>query len=379
MKIIDSGVIFRNPLPGHRVINSIYPNIHILPDGEWLCVLRICSALYSPDGILEIFRSKDQGKTWDRQGPFIDRSGDSARFSEVDGIVTGMKDGSLIMRISRWDMTDPGKFAFNEESGGLLPFHIAWMRSTDNGRSWSAPVEISTKSQFGDTIEPAPMGGIIELADGSWFHCFETWKTYYDDGPYNLQSFGLFSRDGGQTWSEKVEVANGSDTDRSYSHGVPIQLKDGRLLVVYWAAEPRLQSYYDLHTVVSTDATGQSWCDPKPTGIPAQTSCAAQLGGDRLIVIYSHRENTDQPGIKIAASTDFGDTWNLDEPLVVWDAYGKEALGVARTDTYPASHDAIAYGAPRLTRIDVDHAVATYWCTQGADTHCRWATVGWAG
>ena len=377
MQLIDSGVIFRNPLPGHRVINCIYPNIHVLPDGEWLCVLLVDSALYSPDGVLEVFRSRDRGRTWVRQGPCIDPGDDATHYSEGDGVITGLRDGTLVMRMSRLDMSDPDKLAFNEKTGGHLPVDVGWLQSADSGRTWSAPVQIPLRPAFDNGIEPVPMGGIIELADGSWFLSAETWKSYDNDGPHNLNSYGLFSRDRGQTWGERVEIANGAATERSYSHGVPVQLRDGRILVVYWAAEPQLQSYYDLHTVVSADTTGRAWGAPKPTGIPAQTSCAVQLGGDRLLIIYSHRDNTDQPGVKIAASADGGDTWEYAQPLVVWDAYGKEAIGVARTDTYPSSHDAIAYGAPRLTPIDDDHAVAAFWCTQGADTHCRWAVIRW--
>jgi len=74
-------------------------------------------------------------------------------------------------------------------------------------------------------------------------------------------------------------------------------------------------------------------------------------------------------------SRDGGKTFDLSEPLVVWDAYGKESLGVARSSTYPSSHDSIAYGAPKIVRLDRDHAIASYWCTQGADTHCRWCLV----
>ena len=62
-------------------------------------------------------------------------------------------------------------------------------------------------------------------------------------------------------------------------------------------------------------------------------------------------------------------------PSLLWDAYGRESLRVARTATYPSSHDAIAYGAPKIIRLDGDHAMASFWCTQGADTHCRWCKI----
>ena len=74
-------------------------------------------------------------------------------------------------------------------------------------------------------------------------------------------------------------------------------------------------------------------------------------------------------------SEDAGDSFDLGRPLVVWDAYGKEALGVPRTDKYPGAHDAIAYGAPRIFRLSDCEALAIFWCTQGADTHCRWCRI----
>ena len=99
MEIVDSGVIFRNPLPGHRVINAIYPMIYPLPGGELLCALRVCSALYSRDGEVELFRSSDGGRTWERQGPVRDRSADVALYSDFSGTLTGLRDGALLLRL----------------------------------------------------------------------------------------------------------------------------------------------------------------------------------------------------------------------------------------------------------------------------------------
>jgi hypothetical protein len=123
--------------------------------------------------------------------------------------------------------------------------------------------------------------------------------------------------------------------------------------------------------VISSDATGSEWGEPQATGIPGQTSCPVVIADGLMAAIYSHREGTDQPGIKIVLSQDSGKTWELDDPLVVWDAYGKEELGVPRTDSYPSSHDVIAYGAPLLTHLSDNELMASLWCTQGADTHIR--------
>ena len=70
-----------------------------------------------------------------------------------------------------------------------------------------------------------------------------------------------------------------------------------------------------------------------------------------------------------------GRYWDTSAPLVLWDAYGKEALGVPRTDRYPGAHDAIAYGAPQLATIGDSELLASFWCTQSSDTHARYVRI----
>ncbi len=373
LKIIDSGVIFRNPLPGHRVINAIYP--FILPlDGELLCVLRNGQALYSPDGILELFRSLD-GSTWERQGLVRSREDDTFHYNYLDAHLTLLRDRTLLMRLSRVCHNDPNNLLFNPETQGLLSFETCYLSSFDNGKTWSEPVVPELNNLFVPEHVPVSCGQIVELDDGSWFQAFETWKCYSDPGPFDLNTYGLISDDRGRTWRDRVSVANGSVCNLSYSHAQPIRLDDGRLFASVWAAESQLQEFHGLYAAVSLDDYGREWEDPRPLGIPGQTSCALDMGDNLLLIVYSHRDNTEQPGIKVVLSEDGGQNWFTDSPLLIWDAYGKEALGVARTDTYPSNHDAIAYGAPRIIKLDDRRAIASFWCTQAGDTHCRYSEI----
>ncbi len=375
LTIEESGVIFRNPLPGHRVINAFYPMVLPLLNNELICVVRLAAAIYAPGARLEIFRSADRGSTWQRQGLVRPAAEEPEYLGYSDAYLSQLSDGSLVLRAGRWNFSDPGALAFNQQTQGLLPIETCYFHSTDDGRTWSPPVVADFRGNFSPSQEPAPHGGAIELEDGSWFQVFETWKTYHDAGPFDLQFYGVFSNDQGRTWGDRVTVASGAPASRSYSHGIPMRLQDGRIMMSLWSAESQLQTSYDLHTVISTDPAAREWSEPRPTSIPGQTSCLAELSPGTLLCIYSHRENTDQPGIKVALSEDAGATWQLDSPLVVWDAYGKESLGVARSSTYPTSHDAIAYGAPKLTRLDERTAMASFWCSQGGDTHCRWCRI----
>jgi len=375
MKILDSGVIFRNPLPGHRVINAIFPNPCVLDEGEILCLARVGLAMYSVDGVLEFFRSIDGGQTWQREGPPIDTASDAVQFNYRVGDQTRLRDGSLLLKINRAPHPDPDVLYFNQQTGGTLATEACYLRSEDRGHIWSQPVTATLAEPFEPQHAPEASGRVIELEDGSWFQLYETWKHHDDGGPFDLNSYGMFSTDGGRTWGQRVPVAVGRDENRSYSHGMPTQLDDGRVYISLWAAESQLQESFDLYRVRSTDASCRRWTEPAALSIPGQSSASADMGGGRVLIIYSHRENTEQPGIKVVLSTDYGDTFDVSDPLVVWDAYGKESLGVSRTNTYPSSHDAIAYGAPRIVRLNEQHALAVFWCTQGADTHCRWCRI----
>lgn len=375
LAVVDKGIIFRNPLPGHRVLNAFYPEILCLSEREWLCVLRVGGALYSPDGALEIFRTNDAGSSWVGEGPVRPRGLDNAHYSESEGTFTRLRDGSLVLRMLRCDHSDPDMLAYNPATQGLIPVQTVFFRSADGGRSWSEPVVPDIRAHFAPGVEATPYGRVIELDDGGWFHTFETWKSYDNSGPFNLDIHGMFSRDGGRTWCDKVAVAVGAPEGRSYSHGLAVRRHDGRILLVAWTAAAQLQTSYDLHLVLASDRSGRSWDAPVPLGIPGQTSCPVELCPGRLVIVYSHREETEQPGIKAVLTEDDGRTWSLQAPAVLWDAYGKESLGVARSSTYPSSHDAIAYGAPKITRLDDATAIATFWCTQGGDTHCRWCRL----
>ena len=94
-----------------------------------------------------------------------------------------------------------------------------------------------------------------------------------------------------------------------------------------------------------------------------------------MAIIYCERNGSQVPGIKVVVCEDYGRRPDSESQAVVWDAYGKQALGAPRTDRYPSSHDVIAYGAPHLVRLGEDELMASFWCTQSADTHARFCRM----
>ncbi|MDP7396420.1 MAG: sialidase family protein [Lentisphaeria bacterium] len=370
LTVVDSGVMYRNPLPGHEAVAAIYPCILPLSEGELFASFRHGQAMCSRDGMIHLLRSVDGGKTWEHEGPLRDRDQDDKPYQYCFGLMTALRDGSILLCDQRADRSDPDRLYVHPEHGGSLPLDFFSMRSTDGGRHWSEPL-VANLPPLPEGLVAIASGPVLELADGRWMQLFETFNSYDNDQPFDVQTYVLFSSDEGRNWTDRTTVLDSHAEDRCYLHGHVVPLPDGRLYGLFWSGNIELSEFYDLYSVISSDATGSEWGEPQATGIPGQTSCPVVIADGLMAAIYSHREGTDQPGIKIVLSQDSGKTWELDDPLVVWDAYGKEELGVPRTDSYPSSHDVIAYGAPLLTHLSDNELMASLWCTQGADTHIR--------
>jgi len=221
LHIEDQGEIFRNPLPGHRVINSIFPDGGVLDTGEILVLVRVCLAMYSRDGELEIFRSTDGGGTWMRQGPILDTGADRVPYNYRIGCITQLRDGTLVLKMNRVPHEDANILLFSAETRGVLEGETSYLRSTDAGHSWSEPCPIELDEPFEARHVYEASGSMIELGDGTWFQAFETWKHHDDPELYDLNTYGMFSRDKGRTWRDRIPLAVGRDEGRSYSHGMP--------------------------------------------------------------------------------------------------------------------------------------------------------------
>lgn len=185
--------------------------------------------------------------------------------------------------------------------------------------------------------------------------------------------YGLFSTDEGRTWGDRVTIADGEADAVGYFHGRVVRLLDGRLFTLLWSRDERSGAFLPLHRVIS-DLEGERWSAPASTGLPGQTSWTVDLGGGRLVAAFTHREG-GIPGIHAALSTDLGATWDLERSVILWDATGRETVGVASVNDYPQSHDVIAFGKPMAIGTSDGEVLVSYWCTEHCVTQARWARL----
>jgi hypothetical protein len=369
LMILDSGVIYRNPDPGHRYIAALFPHPLELPGGEFICAYNRGSALYASDLDFFLARSSDGGRTWRDDGMIHQRSAADRHFSYHDPFVSRMRDGALVIGAFRADRSDPNQPMFNERTGGLLKIEPILLRSVDGGRTWSTPEPVALP----DGIVATPASAIVELLDGRWFWPFDQWKEFDDERPYQPRTLGFFSDDQGKTWGDMLAYADGAAAGKGFWHGKPIVLENGRLLTIYWAADMRGGANLPNYVCVS-DASARCWSNPEPTNLPGQTNAIVDLGGDWLCIVYTWRE-AEQPGIMAALSADGGRTWDVENQVRLWDATGRDRLGVESLDAYPRSHDTIAFGAPAALRVYNGDVYAAWWCLEAALVHTRWARL----
>jgi hypothetical protein len=368
LTIVDSGMIYRNPDPGHRHVSALFPHPLELPGGELICAYNRGSALYAADLTFFLARSPDGGRTWPDHSLIYDRASDERPYSYHDPFLSRMRDGALLIGAFRSDRSDPEQPMFNERTGGLRLVETIVLRSADDGRTWSTPEVVALPTG----IVATPAAAILELDEGRWFWPFDQWKAFDEEGPYQPRTLGFFSSDQGHVWGDVLAYADGA-AEKGFWHGKPIALEDGRLLTLYWAADIRSGANLANHICVG-DANARSWSDPTPTNLPGQTNAVVNLGCGRLCAVYTWREAA-QPGIMAALSEDGGRTWDLDNQARLWDASGRDRLGVESRDAYPRSHDTIAFGAPAAVRLADGDVYAAWWCMEAAIVHTRWARL----
>jgi hypothetical protein len=369
LELVDSGVISINPNPGYQFSFACHSHLAHLGPEELLCTFQRGQALYSVDSVCVQMRSTDGGETWVEERLIHDPAEDERPYSYHGPTLTHVAGGLLVLTMIRWNRSDPAHPLFNEVTGGILPADTLQFKSTDGGRTWSQPQVVSLPE--GMTITHS--SPVVVLEDGQWFQAYDQWHHYDEAGPYRPRTVGLFSSDDGQSWGEPVIFAEVDDTGIGHWHGRIIRLQDDRLFTLFWTAQLSPWADRPLHYCIGSP-DGRHWTNPEPTNIPGQTNWPVDFGNGRMVAIYTVRE-TQPPGFFATDSSDGGKSWDLDNQILVWDATGRDRIGVSAPDSYPRSHDTISYGAPTSIVLDNGDVFTTFWCTEMSVTHIRYARL----
>ena len=341
-----------------------FPDIVRLADGGLLTVFRQAPARpghgdpahrrdeklrhfhLDPESRIVAVRSGDDGASW--SVPVVIDTSDGSQDLNMP-VATQLRSGEVIVLNHRWDIGKSGEqiaalngsrflrpMPFSEPFGSELFDSIYMYRSSDVGHTWSGPEPV-TLPGFGFAAFVGKTA-IVELADGAWM--MPIYGTFQGEGVASYHV--LRSRDGGRSWGEPTAVARdphdsvgfyeppildlGGETLDSRVRGNDggVDLGGGRLLTMMRTEDT------DGHLFqASSSDGGWVWTGLRRSPIWGYPCHLLRLRSGRVLCSYGYRR--EPFGVRAVTSGDDGETWDMDNELVIRDDGLHHDLG------YPAS------------------------------------------
>ncbi len=356
MKSVASHIIYENPLPQLRAVNSAFPFLCQLKNGNILAAHQMGQAFESVDGTTFLSESTDGGVTWSKPWQAHDKSGETVPLND-NGKVIALPDGRLVMLGYQFFREDPDLPLGNPATGGLIRDEIYFCISEDNGRTWSERTPINCAwGQHAEASAP-----LTVLQDGSWatpITGFPKW-----DGTSSGRNCGRLLRtyDEGKTWNDgTVCSAFPGDTVTCYEQRL-CQLSDGTLIVIHWNEDMTTGQRLPNHITFSHD-NGKTFGAPVSTGIGGQASFIMALEGTRVLTLHAVRRDTDRPGIYACIADVAGDQWTLLEKCVVWEPNVPMTKNTKMAEIFSF----LKFGQPGAIRLSDGDILMSHWvCEEG--------------
>jgi sialidase-1 len=254
-----------------------WPSIAQSPNGDLLAVFSGSRAGHvSNDGIIQMVRSSDSGKTWSGPVTVFD--------TPIDD-----RDSGIIQ-------TDDGTMLVSWFTG---PYGTQWqghwtIRSTDNGYTWDKPVRTEVTTPHGPT----------QLSDGRILfigqrpHCSHT-----DNFDVGIQQ----SVDDGLSWQTLCTFPVPA-SDLHYDECHVVECASGKLVIVF-------RSEFDPRHMLQSESTdsGATWSPVRQTRVHGYPPHVIRLQNDWLLAVYGKR--WEPFGQYACVSKDEGVTWDVENEI----------------------------------------------------------------
>ena len=305
------------------------------------------------------------------------------------------------------------------------------VRSTDNGRSWSAPTPLHTPDPEAEleseSFKPLKLRDGTLIATGYVFVRPDMLTPIVDAETLSvlpMRNKISVSNDSGQTWSPPRNFSvDGAPLELS---GPAIELASGRLLaaaapfhlaenghegwiiasddkgeswtklstffrspegaigawecrlaeiapdtvaVLFWAYDNRAQRNLTNHIALSRDG-GRSFAPAIDTGIGGQASNLMPLGADRLMSIHCHREPPVGLIVRELALAENSVRVVQERPIFAEDSMG------SRTGDIAGQFGSLRFGQPSLLRLSEDEVLAAWWQVENCQHVIKACPIG---
>jgi sialidase-1 len=361
IKVLDTGLIYRNPKPHLHAVHAYFPSVVQLANGDMLCSLVLGEAFDAENCHTYFARSTDLGHTWRLEGPMYPGTKDLVT-SDASRL-TALPDGGAVAFMVRSDRySHPDEGLANPENLGFVPTELLLLWSRD-GQTWSEP----------EPFEPPMVGPsfelccpIVPLKDGRWFLPTSTWRGWNGDCPNGMKMVAFVSHDKGQTWPEYRDVMVDPEQRAIYWESKIAEMPDGRLLAVAWVYDQIAGADLPNRYALSADG-GNTWTPPATTGLQGQTPTPFVLDDGRVLLVY---RRIDRPGLWANLAHFEGDAWVNDAEAPIWGG-GVQRLTGDSTNMVQ-NFNVLRFGAPCITRLSDGDLFLAFWCYEDCVSVIRW-------
>ena len=288
---------------------AAHPNVIRTPSGDLLVLFHSSPFLgYShhshPLFQINACRSVDDGRTWGKS-EFI---ASDPRGGVIDFGTHTLPDGSVYLHASSNELIPAkGYVNINFES----PPHAAaigdydesvwvsrpgipfWIRSNDNGYTWSLPKRFPEipGAIWGHPAEHSGVcrSGILVLPDGRLLMPSKATDNPEGNPPY----FGMIrsSKDMGKTWDYGGVIAD--DPVAHFSEPTITMTPSGRILVLF-RCHPKPKKGAQFLALVYSDDLGKTWSSWKPTSIKGSPGHILKLSDNRIFITAGTRKENQR-------------------------------------------------------------------------------------
>lgn len=349
MKVIESNIIYENPLPQLSSKQSFFPFLCELEDGTLAAVVVIGQAFESVDSSSYIMFSKDGGRTWSNPKIMFD----TAYKPLTDYCkTTTLPDGRLVAMGYTYLRDNPELPIGNPENGGTLDDFVFFSISEDGGNSWGNMNKI--ECIWGPHVEASAQ--ITVLKNGTWITPVTGFPDWEGKMHGKLCGRALCSFDEGKTWNDDSVCMDFGDDEITCYEQRMCQLDSGAVICIGWNENIKTGERLQNHYTVSYD-NGKTWTHPESTGVWGQASSVCAIGGEKLLALHAVRRDTNNPGI-YGYVVDFSHRkWEIVDQLLIW----KPNTPIEKDTKMAEIFSFLKFGQPGAIHLKNGEVMMSHW------------------
>jgi hypothetical protein len=375
MKLEARGVICDTRKRGDSQKAASFVTLSAAESGTIFCVFQIGPVKNAATSTLLVYRSYDQGCSWQEMSFRFEPKINGASGSFSSGQIVETEPGKLLLMATWFDRSQPEQPFFDPMTEGILPTKQLMAFSTDEAETW-------TEWQ----ILPIPglqacscTGPLLKWGDGVIGFPFENLKQFDDPKPVVPGAWCMVSKDRGRNFESPTLVAR-DPTNKIYFWDQRLSpgRKPGEFVGLFWTYDREKQQDLKIHCLRSSLFGDGSKARPFPTTLTGQIASPLWLGNGRLVAFVVERSC---PGtLTLWSSNDEGISWP--ENLVVY-RHEESLATVSGTSAsnyaqYWEEMGKWSFGHPAILPLGGETVLLAYYAGQPNRTSIHWARVNMA-